>query len=288
MMHRTLVCAAACLCLGAGYDSPPVPHTGTPPPPPDAGITQRLGEKVPLTIPFVESDSRRVALGDCMAGKTTILVLAYYRCPMLCTRVLNGLLEALRSLPATAGESFNVVVVSFDPREKPPLAALKKAQCMEEYGRPGAEAGWHFLTGDPLAIASLADAVGFRYEYDRETEQYAHASGLMILAPDGSISRYLLGVEFEPRTLRLSLAEASQGKVGSPADQVLLLCFRYDPSTSQYTFAILRLVKWLSAVAVFGIIVMIVLLARRGSRSTAAIAGMSPEPSGGGNDCVAR
>jgi protein SCO1/2 len=249
-----------------GYNSPPQPRTGPPPPPPDVGIDQRLGAQVPLDLPFKDESGHRVTLGDCTAGKPTVLVLAYFRCPMLCTEVLNGLLRALRANPSDVGSSFNVVVVSFDPREKPPLAALKKASYLEGYGRSGADAGWHFLTGDPLAIATLADAVGFRYQYDPDTEQYAHGSGLMVLAPDGTVTRYLLGVRFEPRDLRLALAEASEGKVGSPADHVLLLCYRYDPATGTYTFAVLRVVKWLSGAAVLGIAGLVGVLAWRGRR----------------------
>ncbi len=267
MKARLLLIAAAAACLGSGYNSPPQPRDGPPPPPPpDVGITQRLGGRVPLDLPFRDEEGRRVSLGDCTTGRPTVLVLAYYRCPMLCTRVLNGLLDALRAIPDSAGRSFSVVVVSFDPREKPPLAALKKASYLEAYGRPGADAGWHFLTGDPLAVASLADAVGFRYRYDPDTEQYAHASGLVVLAPDGTVSRYLLGVRFEPRDLRLALAEASAGKVGSPADQALLLCYRYDPATGHYTFAVIRLVKWLSGAAVLGIAGLVGGLAWRGRR----------------------
>ena len=266
MRARLFVVAAAVAGLGSGYDGPPTPHVGPPPPPPAAGIDQKLGAKVPLDLPFRDSDGRRVTLADCTAGKPTILVLAYYRCPMLCTEVLNSLLHALRGIPDSAGGPISVVVISIDPRETPPLAAVKKANYLEQYGRPGADAGWHFLTGDPLAVATLADAVGFRYTFDRETEQYAHASGLMVLAPDGTITRYLLGVKFEPRDLRLALAEASAGKVGSPADQVLLLCYHYDPATGTYTFAVLRVVKWLSAGTILGLVGLIAWLTWRHRR----------------------
>lgn len=286
MRARALMIAAAVACLGGGYGSPPQPRTGPPPPPPAAGIDQRLGAKVPLDLPFKDEAGGRVTLGDCTAGKPTVLVLAYYRCPMLCTQVLNGLVRALRALPDSAGGPFNVVVVSFDPREKPPLAALKKASYVGEYGRPGAEAGWHFLTGDPLAIASLADAVGFRYQYDPATEQYAHGSGLVVLAPDGTVARYLFGVRFEPRDLRLALAEASEGKVGTPADQVLLLCFRYDPETGAYTFTVLRLVRLLCGVAVLGLAGLVGVLAWRGTRTRRGggpgASGLEPVPSPNG------
>jgi protein SCO1/2 len=277
MRARALLAAAAIACLGSGYNSPPQPRTGPPPPPPKAGLDQRLGAKVPLDLPFKDEAGHRVALADCTAGKPTVLVLAYYRCPMLCTEVLNGLVRALRATPDSAGGPFRVVVVSFDPREKPPLAAVKKASYLEEYGRPGAEAGWHFLTGDPLAIATLADAVGFRYEYDPATEQYAHASGLIVLAPDGTIARYLPGVRFEPRDLRLALAEASAGTVGAPADQALLLCYRYDPETGTYTFTVLKLIRWFSAAGVAGIAGLVGVLVWRGRRAAPA-----PAPAGEG------
>jgi protein SCO1/2 len=279
---RLLLIPLAVAALGSGYSSPPQPREGPPPPPPDAGIDQRLGAKVPLDLPFRDEHGNRVTLGDCTAGRPTVLVLAYYRCPMLCTQVLNGLLRALRAIPDSAGGAFNVVVVSFDPREKPPLAALKKVAYLEEYGRPGADAGWYFLTGDPVAIASLTDAVGFRYKYDPETEQYAHGSGVLVLGADGTVSRYLLGVRFEPRDLRLALAEAGEGKVGSPADQVLLLCYRYDPATGTYTFRIIRALKWLSGVTVLGVAGLVGALAWRGRRGAARDGSATARSAGGG------
>jgi protein SCO1/2 len=276
-----LVAAAAVACLGSGYNSPPEPRTGPPPPPPQVGIDQHLGAVVPLHLPFKDEHGHRVTLGEVTAGKPTILVMAYYRCPMLCTEVLNGLLRVLRATPDTAGDAFSVVIVSFDPREKPPLAAVKKATYLQEYGRPGAENGWHFLTGDPLAIATLADTVGFRYEYDPKTEQYAHGSGLVVLAPDGTVCRYLFGVKFDPRDLRLSLSEASDGKVGSPADQVLLLCYQYNPATGTYTFQIMKAVRLLSGVVLAGLAAMLVVLFRRGRRSEKAEAqAATPNPEG--------
>jgi protein SCO1/2 len=246
------------------------------------GIDQKLNAQVPLDLRFRDDRGREVALGELFGERPVVLALVYYECPMLCTQVLNGLLRALRAIPDTAGGAFNVVVVSFDPREKPPLAALKKAAYLEEYGRPGADAGWHFLTGDPVAIASLTDAVGFRYKYDPDTEQYAHGSGIMVLAPDGTVSRYLLGVRFEPRDLRLALAEAGEGKVGSPADQVLLLCYRYDPATGTYTFRIIRALKWLSGVTVLGVAGLVGALAWRGRRGAARDASATARPAGGG------
>ena len=272
MRAKWLVLALAIGSLGGGYGGPPEPHTGPPTPPPNVGIDQHLGARVPLHLPFRDSTGRRVTIGECLDGKPTVLVLAYYRCPMLCTEVLNGLLKALRAFPDSAGGAFNVVIVSFDPREKPPLAAVKKARYLEAYDRPGAEAGWRFLTGDPLAIATLTDAVGFRSQYDKVTEQYAHGSGLIVLTPDGTVSRYLLGVRFEPRDLRLALSEASDGKVGSPVeDAVLLLCYQYDPTTGTYTVSVLRLLRLFSALTLVAMGLLIGVLFWRGRRARAAV-----------------
>lgn len=277
MTARALAILAAAASLGSGYGSPPQPRTGPPPPPPKVAIEQKLGARVPLDLPLRDESGNRVTLGDCTAGKPTILVLAYYRCPMLCTEVLNGLLRALRATPDDAGSTFSVVVVSFDPREKPPLAALKKASYLEQYGRPGADRGWHFLTGDPLAIATLADAVGFQYEYDPDTEQYAHGSGLIVLTPDGTVSRYLLGIRFEPRDLRLALAEASDGKVGSPVDQALLLCYRYDPATGTYTVSVLKMFRLAAAATILGLAGLVGVLLWRGRHRVAISPSPSPE-----------
>jgi protein SCO1/2 len=210
---------------------------------PDVGIDQRLGAQVPLDLPFLDESGRAVRLGDCLAGRPAILVLAYYRCPMLCTEVLNGLLDSLRKLPFDVGDRFNVVTVSFDPREKPPLAAAKKAHYLSEYGRPGADAGWHFLTGESASIEALTAAVGFRYRFDDTHDRYAHASGIMILTPEGKVARYFYGIDYAPKDLRLGLVESSAGKIGTPVDQVLLLCYHYDPAAGKYTAAVMSLVR---------------------------------------------
>src|SRR5262249_43586174 len=157
-----------------------------------------------------------------------VLVLAYYRCPKLCNVVLTSLLTAFREMSFTVGKEFNVVTVSFDPREQPDLAAAKKKSFLDKYGREGAEGGWHFLTGEKPQIDALADAVGFRYRYVEKEDQYAHAAGIMVLTPQGRVSRYFYKMPFSPRDLRLGLVEASENKIGSPADQILLLCLHYD------------------------------------------------------------
>jgi protein SCO1/2 len=206
-------------------------------------FSPRLGDQVPLDLSFKDEGGRAVRLGDFFEGRPVILVLAYYRCPMLCTLVLNDLVDGLRGVAFKAGEEFEVVVVSFDPREKPELAAAKKAAYVERYARPGAEEGWHFLTGEQPQIDRLMESVGFRAVWDEKGQQFAHARGIMVLTPGGVVSRYFLGGVFPPRDLRMALVESSQGQVGLPMDRVLLMCFNYDPSTGKYSTRVLRLVQ---------------------------------------------
>jgi cytochrome c oxidase subunit 2 len=200
----------------------------------DIHIEQRLDAQVPLDLTFRDEAGRSVPLREYFDGKPVVLVLAYYDCPMLCTLVLNGLTSSLTDLRFNVGREFNVVTVSIDPREQPALAAAKKEVYVKRYGRAGASAGWHFLTGDEAEIKQLAQAVGFRYAYDPATGQYAHAAGIMILTPEGRVARYLYGIEYPPKDLRLGLVEASHDRIGSPVDQVLLLCYHYDVATGRY------------------------------------------------------
>jgi protein SCO1/2 len=206
-------------------------------------IEHKLNAQVPLELKFRDEQGEAVILGDYFQDKPVILVLAYYRCPMLCNQVLNGLTDGLRGISLEAGKEFQVVVVSFDAREQPGLAAAKKATYVEHYGRPGAEDGWHFLTGEQAAIDRLTQAVGFPYIYDSAHDQFVHDSGIMILTPQGRISRYFYGIDFPSRDLRLALVESSAGRIGSPIDHVLLLCFHYDPNTGRYTATVLAIVR---------------------------------------------
>jgi protein SCO1/2 len=213
-------------------------------PAPDATIEQRLNEQVPLDLVFQDETGRRAALREYFSTKPVVLVLAQYRCPRLCSLVLNSLTDGLGGIDYEIGKEFTVVTVSFDPREKPELAAAKKAAYVERYGRPGAATGWHFLTGDEQSIKTLADAVGFRYSYDPKSDQYAHASGIMILTPEGKIARYHFGLDYAPRDLRFGLEDASAGNIGSPVVRPLrMLCFAYDPATGKYSLMTLRLVR---------------------------------------------
>jgi len=210
----------------------------------EVGIDQRLGESIPLDARFRDENGRDVRLVDYFgAGKPVILSLVYYECPMLCTQVLNGLASALDVVTLDAGKEFTVLTVSFDPRETHALAAAKKKSYLERYRRPGAEAGWHFLTGDSASIAALTSAAGFRYSWDPEISQYAHASGITVLTPRGVIARYFFGIEYSPRDLRLALVEASENKIGTPADHLLLYCYRYDPASGKYGAVALNMVR---------------------------------------------
>jgi protein SCO1/2 len=206
------------------------------------GITQRINDAVPLDLPFRDEAGRAVRLGDFFTTKPIVLVPAYFRCPQLCTQVLNGLVDGLRGVSLGGGD-FEVVVFSFDARETPELAAAKKANYLEKYGRPGAEASWHFLTGDQDSIDRLTGAIGYRVRYDEKQDLFAHGSGVVLLTPQGRVSRYLLGIGFPARDLRLGLVEASQGHVGSVVDQMLLYCYHYDPATGGYAATAMGLVR---------------------------------------------
>lgn len=219
----------------------------------EVGIDQHLDAQVPMDLPFRDEHGQEITLRQCLDGKPAVLVMAYYRCPMLCTQVLNGLVEAMRKIPFDVGDEFRVITVSFDDRETPDLAAAKKATYVESYGRPGAEGGWHFLTGERGPISVLADAVGFRFRYDKRQDQFAHASGVILLTPAGRVSRYFYGIEYSPRDLRLGLVEASAGRIGSPVDRVLLFCFHYDSSVGKYTPAVMNVVRLAGAVTLLAL-----------------------------------
>jgi cytochrome c oxidase subunit 2 len=232
----------------------------------DVHFDQRLDELVPMDLTFRDESGQTVRLGDYFGKKPVILSLVYYECPMLCTQVLNGQVTSLRNMSFNVGEQFNVVTVSFNPRETPALAKAKKEMYLSRYGRPGAEEGWHFLTGDPKAIASLADSVGFHYVYDALLNQYAHASGIMVLTPQGRISRYFYGIDYSPRDLRLGLVEASAGKIGTPVDQIMLLCYHYDAATGKYAVMVTNSLRIGGVIIVLLIVTLFFLLQRRVKR----------------------
>jgi len=249
-----LVLTAFTLPVSAGEPLSPVP---------DVGIDQHLNAQVPLELNFRDETGRGVRLGDYLGSKPVILVFAYYRCPMLCPLVLDGVVKSLRVLSFDAGEQFAVVVVSFAADEAPTLAAAKKEQIVRQYARPGAAAGWHFLTGEEAAIARLTQTVGFRYAYDGKHRQYAHAAGIVVLTPQGRIARYFYGIEFAPRDLRLGLVEAAVDKIGTVADQLLLLCYHYDPTAGKYTTLTLSALRVGGAMTVVALGTFIVIAGRR-------------------------
>jgi len=229
----------------------------------DVGYDQRLGEQVPLDLAFRDEAGRPVTLRSLFRGRAVVLSLVYYECPMLCTLTLNGLGSALSILTFDVGKDFDVVTVSFEPKETPALAAAKKKAYLARYGRAGAAEGWHFLTGDAPAVAALTSAVGFRYAWDAETRQYAHPAGVVVLTPDGRIARYMYGVEYAPRDLRLALVEASQRRIGNPVDTVLLYCYRYDPTRGRYAASVLRLVRLGGVLTVIGLAAFVLISLRR-------------------------
>jgi protein SCO1 len=209
----------------------------------DVGIDQRLNELVPLESQFADETGQVRPIGEFFRGKPVILSLVYYECPMLCTMVLNGLLKAIRAVPLTAGEDYDIITVSFDSKEKSELAAAKKQEYTVRYGRDSAKRGWHFLTGDETNIRALADAAGFRFKWDPVSNQWAHSSGIMVLTPEGRLSRYFYGVEYSARDLRLGLVDSSAGKVGSKVDQFLLFCFHYDVRQGKYSLLIMNVIR---------------------------------------------
>jgi protein SCO1/2 len=241
------------------------------------GIDQRLDEKLPLDLPFRDEAGRAVTLGDAFGKRPVVLALVYYNCPMLCTQVLNGLVGALNVMSLEAGRDFDVVAVSFDPRETPAMAAAKKDAYLGRYRHPGSDTGWHFLTGDAASIQALTKAVGFRYRYDEKLEQFAHASAIMVATPDGRLARYFYGIEYAPRDLRLGLVEASAGRIGSPVDQILLYCFHYDPASGKYGPVVVNIIRLAGLATLLAIAAAVVLMSRRRARGLRAVAGAAGE-----------
>ncbi len=209
----------------------------------EVGVDQKLNDSIPLDLMFRDERGNSVPLRRYFGSKPVILALVYFNCPMLCTQVLNGLDRSLEPIPMSIGKDFNVLTVSIDPTDRPVLAEAKQAVYLGMYGRPGAAEGWHFLTGEEPQIKQLTAAVGFRYAYDPDSKQYAHASAIIMLTPAGKISRYFYGISYPERDLRLGLVDASQGKIGSPVDQVLLFCYHYDPHTGKYGLVISRVLQ---------------------------------------------
>ena len=230
------------------------------------GIEQRLNNQIPLDLKFRDESGREVRLSEYFAkGKPVALTLVYYECPMLCNQVLNGAVGAFQGLQFTAGREFEVVTVSFDAREGPELAARKKETYLRRYRREGAEAGWHFLTGDKASIDALAEAVGFRYVWDDESRQFAHASAVMVATPAGRLSHYFYGIDYAPKDLRLAFVEASEGKIGSPVDSFLLFCYHYDPITGRFA-PVMGVLRAAGVLTVAGLVALLLYLRRKSKR----------------------
>jgi len=234
--------------MNNGVMSPPA--NTRPPRLENVGIEQHLDAQVPPDLTFRDETGKTVKLADYFGRKPLILNLVYYNCTMLCGEALAGLASAMRLVKFDVGNEFDVVTVSFDPRETPEMAAAKKKDYVGRYGRPNAAAGWHFLTGQPESINALTKAVGFQYQYDAKTNQYAHATAIMVLTPQGRISRYFYGVDFPPKDLRMGLVEASQGKIGNAVDAVLLYCYHYDPETGKYGAMVANILRLAAAATI--------------------------------------
>ncbi|HEU5123086.1 MAG TPA: SCO family protein [Verrucomicrobiae bacterium] len=226
------------------------------------GFHQNLNTQITLNSTFRDENGKTVQLGDYFGRKPVVLVLGYYGCPMLCTLTLNGMVESLEDLKWNIGDQFDVLNVSIDPHEAPALALAKKKTYLKRYGRHGADAGWHFLTGNEAQIKRLADEVGFQYAYDPQSKEFAHASGLVILTPDGKISHYLFGVTFASQDFFTALQDASKKKVGSPIRELILLCFHYNPITGKYGALIMAIVRGLAVATVLGLVWLVFRMSR--------------------------
>jgi protein SCO1/2 len=272
---RSLVAAVLALLASTGAPASSQGFAGRkaeaplpPPPTKDVGFDQKLGGRVPLDLAFKDQDGRTVKLSENFGKKPVLLNLVYFDCPMLCGMAIEGLLRSLRALSFDAGKEFDVLTVSFDPREGPDLAKAKRERVLEQYGRPTAEKGWHFLTGDEASIRALTSAVGFRYVWDESQKQFAHATGVVVLTPHGKISRYFFGIEYAAKDLRLGLIDSSGERIGNLADQMLLMCYHYDPKSGRYTPAVTKILKGGAALTLLGLVSFIVLMLRRERRGS--------------------
>ena len=255
--------------MNKGIMSPPA--NVRPPGLANVGIVQHLNEQVPRDLEFRDETGKPVRLGDYLGRKPVILNLVYYKCPMLCGEVMSGLESSLRILKFDVGKEFDVLTVSFDPRETPQDASTSKAEYLTRYKRKGAEQGWHFLTGPSESIEKLTKAVGFQYQFNEKTGLFGHATAILILTPEGKISRYLYGVEFPPKDIRLGLLDASQGKIGNLTDQLLLYCYHYDPATGKYGAAIMNIMRVAGGVTALLLGAFLVILFRRDAERNAHV-----------------
>ena len=266
---------AGAVSLGAQADAPglrPAPgptSSAMPAALQNVRFEQRLDATLPLDTVFRDEQGAAVKLGDYFGTRPVVVAFVYYECPMLCNQILNGLASGLGVLDQTVGADFDVVAISFDARETPVMAAAKKAAYLDRYARPGAERGWHFLTGDEANIRRVTDAAGFHFAWDERTQQFAHASGVIVATPDGRLARYLFGIEYPPRDLKFALMEASDGRIGSVVDQVLLYCYHYVPATGSYSLVAMNAVRLGGAVTMVMLLGFITISLRRDGRAPA-------------------
>lgn len=255
---------------GVGDRNPSImPATTMPGPLREVGYDQRIGEQVPLDLAFRDEAGRNARLGDYFQKKPIILVLAYYECPMLCDMVLQGVVTTLKPLTFDAGKEFDFVVASIDPDETPEMAAEQERDIVARYGRAGGAEGFHFLTGPQASIDALTRAVGFRYVYEKDRDEYAHPAGLVMLTPEGRVSRYLFGIDFPPRDVRLGLIESTQDKLGTAVDSLLLYCYHYNPAIGRYSTTVFNILRVAAAATLIGLVTLVVVLRRRESRQAA-------------------
>jgi protein SCO1/2 len=234
----------------------------------EVGIDQKLNQPLPADAVFKDETGAAIKLGDYFGKRPIVMALVYYDCPMLCTQVLNGMISSFKTLSLKPGEDFDIISISFDPRETAALADAKKkvyVNYLPEPKRAGANTGWHFLTGDEENIRRVTEAVGFRYRFDQATNQFAHASAIYVVTPDGKLSHYFYGIEYAPRDLRLGLVEASQNKIGSAVDQLMLYCYHYDPETGKYGAVVLNLIRLGGVITIFAIVLLLFMLRKRGA-----------------------
>jgi protein SCO1 len=229
----------------------------------NVGFEPELNAQMPLDLAFRDERGKNVMLRDYFGHKPVVLAFVYYSCPMLCDQVQQGVVGSLRMISFNPGRDYDVVFISFDPSETPEMAAAKKKLDVKHFHRPETETGWHFLTGSKESVEAVTKAANFRYSFDNKSNTFAHASGVLLLTPDGRISRYFYGVEYPGRDMRLGLVDASAGKIGSPVDHVLLFCFHYDPSTATYSASILKLVRLGGVLTILGLVMGFVIFRRR-------------------------
>lgn len=267
LLALTVTSAAAQSNVPGVNPSPGATSSETPAALRDVRFDQQLNAQLPLDTAFRDEQGREVRLGDYFGPRPVVLAFVYYECPMLCTQVLNGLTSSLGVLDETVGRDFDVVAISFDPRETPALADGKKRTHLDRYNRPESADGWHFLTGDEAAIRTVTDAAGFHYAWDDKTQQFAHPSGIIVTTPEGRLSRYFFGIEYAPRDVRFALIESSAGRIGTAIDQLLLYCYHYDPATGSYGLAAMRAVRVGGAVTLLALAGFVILSIRREGRA---------------------